>query len=195
MKVGFLAALLALVAGTVGAMVYFVPDALVQSSEGGGTMSSMMELTSVAFENNGMIPAEYTCDGDNQPVPLSVSGVPEGARSLALVVDDPDIPEEVKVARGIDVFDHWVLYNINPDTAEITPGSGAFGLNSAGSAAYTGPCPPSQYEPKEHRYVFTLYALSGSMNFIKAPTKEELLAAIEGQVIQTATLTGRYRRQ
>ena len=153
-------------------------------------------LTSAAFENNGLIPSKFTCDGDNINPELSISGVPADTKSLALIMDDPDIPEEITQSRGIKVFDHWVLYNISPETSVIGEGSaaGAQGLNTSGKTGYTGPCPPAQYEPKEHRYIFKLYALSNTLNFIKAPTKKELEQAMEGNIIGTAELVGRYRR-
>lgn len=158
------------------------------------TTNTMMTLTSPAFENGGRIPSNYTCDVD-RPVspPLVIGGVPEGAQSLVLIMDDPDVP---KALRPDGVFDHWVLYGIDPRTTRINEGEalGAVGLNSSGAAAYTGPCPPPEYEPREHRYVFRLYALQSSLNFIKAPTKDEVLQAIEGQVLAEAELVGRYER-
>ncbi|MBU6323391.1 MAG: YbhB/YbcL family Raf kinase inhibitor-like protein [Patescibacteria group bacterium] len=156
-----------------------------------------MELTSPAFADGGMIPAKYTCDGDRLlSPPLAVSGVPEGTKSLALVMDDPDIPQEVKDARGIDVFDHWTLYGIPADTTEIPEGAsiGSAGLNGAGNAAYTGPCPPPEYEPKVHRYIFKLYALSIAPTFDAPPTKAELEAAMEGATLARAELVGKYSR-
>lgn len=155
-----------------------------------------LSLTSAAFENNGLIPSKFTCDGDNINPELLISGVPANAKSLALIMDDPDIPEAVKQSMGIEVFDHWVLYGIPPETLRIGEGSaaGAQGLNISGRAGYTGPCPPAQYEPKEHRYIFKLYALSNTLNFIKAPTKRELEQAMEGSIIGTTELVGRYRR-
>lgn len=158
--------------------------------------SSTLTLTSSAFVPNGPIPAKYTCDGQQISPPLAWSGVPEGTQSFALVMDDPDIPKEVQELRGIKVFDHWVAYNIPSNTTQIPEGGavGAAGLNGAGNAGYTGPCPPPQYEPREHRYIFTLYALSGRPQFVKAPTKEELLEAIAPMTLAKAELIGRYAR-
>jgi hypothetical protein len=157
--------------------------------------TSTLSLTSSAFEHNGTIPTKYTCDGDRTlSPPLAISGVPEGADSLVLIMDDPDVPKE---RRPSGVFDHWVVYAIPPDTAEIAEGAlvGAQGLNSGGNAAYTGPCPPPEFEPSEHRYIFKLYAISGTLNFIKAPTKDEVLAALEGKILAEAELIGRYSRK
>lgn len=158
--------------------------------------TNTLTLTSSAFKDGGAIPLQYTCDGENKHPPLSISGVPEGAQSLVLVMDDPDIPQVFKDQRGIDSFDHWVVYALAPDTKEISEGGevGAQGLNSAGGAEYTGPCPPPEYEPTEHRYIFKLYALSGTLNFITAPTKAEVLSAVAPMVLAEAQLTGTYDR-
>lgn len=162
-------------------------------------MEAAMTLTSPAFENGGIIPAKYTCDGNRElSPPLSIAGVPEGAKSLALVMDDPDIPVVVRESRGISAFDHWVLYNIPPVRAMEIPEGGSVGIigrNSIGAAAYTGPCPPPEYEPSEHRYVFVLYALSGMLDFAQPPTKAELVAAIAPLLIEKTTLIGRYSRK
>jgi Raf kinase inhibitor-like YbhB/YbcL family protein len=157
---------------------------------------TMLTLTSSAFSHNDLIPSQYTCDGENMNPPLSISGVPEGTESLVLVMDDPDIPEEIKAARGIEKFNHWAVYNLPIDTKEIPSSAivGAAGMNSRGESTYTGPCPPTEYEPTEHRYVFRLYALSGTLNFIKTPTLDEIEAAAEGMMLEKAELIGRYSR-
>jgi len=161
------------------------------------THSMTLTLTSPQFENGGKIPPLYTCDSDNINPEFRISGVPEGAKSLVLLADDPDIPDAVKGSMGIDAFDHWVLYGIPPETTVIPEGStaGSEGLSSRGEPGYVGPCPPPEYEPKEHRYFFRLYALSGTLNFIKAPTLEEVKQAMEGMVIEETELMGRYERQ
>jgi Raf kinase inhibitor-like YbhB/YbcL family protein len=155
-----------------------------------------MKLTSPAFTEGGMIPAKYTCDGDNISPELSFEDVPAGAVSLALVMDDPDIPEAVRMAHGIEVFDHWVLYDLPADTRGLEEGSdaGEKGVHGAGARGYTGPCPPPEHEPKVHRYFFTLYALSSVPRFDAPPTKAELLAAIEPFMLGKAELMGRYTR-
>ncbi|MCA9366612.1 YbhB/YbcL family Raf kinase inhibitor-like protein [Candidatus Kaiserbacteria bacterium] len=160
------------------------------------TIPMSLTLTSPVFTNNGMIPSEYTCDGANTMPPLEISGVPEGTVSLVLVMDDPDIPTAVKERMGIEKFDHFAVYNLSPDTHTLTADnlSGTLGLNGRGEAVYTGPCPPPEYEPTEHRYIFRLYALSGHLNFIKAPTLDELETAASGMAIANAELTGRYQR-
>lgn len=163
-------------------------------------MSLGLTLTSPAFEDGQRIPAEYTCDlpagRQARNPPLVMGGVPEGTKSLVLIMADPDIPEAVREAHGIEAFDHWVLYNIPPKTKEIHENTtvGMPGLNSLGNEAYIGPCPPSEYEPREHRYIFTLYALSDTLNFASPPTKQDVLSEIPPLVIQEATLVGRYSR-
>jgi len=155
------------------------------------TMS--LTLTSPAFANGEMIPQKYTCDGENVSPELHISNAPEGTRSFILVMDDPDIPVSVKQARGIDTFDHWVVFNIPGDTTVIPEGGlqeATTGMNTRGTNGYTGPCPPD----KEHRYFFRLYAVSGILNFIKAPTLHEVEAAAQGMSLGEATLTGRYER-
>lgn len=157
-----------------------------------------LSLTSSVFENNGMIPVKYTCDGDRKlSPPLSISGVPEDAKSLVLIMDDSDIPDAVKKAHGIEVFDHWTLFNIPPGTQKITEGEivGTTGLNGVGKNEYTGPCPPPEYEPREHRYIFTLYALSDLLHFDQLPTKQQVLDALVPIMLAKAELIGRYARK
>ena len=140
---------------------------------------------------------KYTCDGDQISPPLSISGVPEGTRSLVLIMDDPDIPDVFKKSTGIDAFDHWVLYNIPPEIKEIHGGTtvGLVGLNGAGKMTYAGPCPPPQYEPREHRYIFSLYALSETLSFASTPTAEEVRVAQKPYLLGETKLIGRYSRK
>src|SRR3989338_3781350 len=157
-------------------------------------MATNLSITSTAFEQNGRIPSTYTCDGDRTiNPPLAFSGVPEGAKSLALIMDDPDVPKQLKPDG---VFDHWILFNTSPATREIAEGksAGTAGANDAGGNAYYGPCPPPQYEPSEHRYIFALYALDSELSLKEGATKKEVLQAMEGHVIQQAQLMGRYKR-
>lgn len=158
-------------------------------------INTMLTLTSSAFLHNGLIPSQFTCDGENTPPPLTIENVPEGTQSFVLVMDDPDIPEEIKAVRGIEKFNHWALYNLPADTKDISSEvAAAVGSNSRGENAYTGPCPPSQYEPKEHRYIFRLYALSGMLNFIQEPTLDEVEEAAKGMMIESTEFIGRYSR-
>lgn len=149
---------------------------------------------SSAFEEGGKIPSKYTCDGDNLSMPLSWSEVPKEAESLVLIVDDPDIPDFVKKDRGIEVFDHWVIFNIPPEVTEISensvPDGASLGVNSAGQNKYTGPCPPD----REHRYFFKLYALDTMLSLPKSSTKKEVEEAMVGHIIEQAGLIGKYER-
>lgn len=154
-----------------------------------------LSLTSAAFEQNGRVPPQYTCDGENVSPPLRWSGGPAGTVSFALIMDDPDVP---KVLRPNGVFDHWIVFNIPPETAEIAedgPVPGIAGVNGAGKNAYTGPCPPPQYEPSEHRYIFRLYALDTSLPLLEGATKDEVLAAMEEHILASSELIGRYSRK
>jgi Raf kinase inhibitor-like YbhB/YbcL family protein len=150
----------------------------------GSETAAEMTVTSTAFESNASIPVQYTCDGANTSPPLAITGVPEDAISLALLMDDPDAPG--------GSFVHWTIWNIDPaapDAAEGSPPQGSTeGLNGAGQPGYTGPCPPSG----EHRYIFTMYALSGVPDLDATSGKAELLAAIEPQIIAEAELIGLY---
>lgn len=182
---------------TVVSAFYLVSDTDVPQNETMNASENVLTLASPAFEHNGTIPAQYTCDGERTVnPPLTISNVPEGTRSLVLIMDDPDIPQQFKDERGIDSFDHWVVYGIPPETVSIGEGVvvGTLGLNGSGKEEYTGPCPPPEYEPTEHRYVFTVYALSGSLQFVQAPTKAEVKAALNGMVLGSATLLGKYDR-
>lgn len=158
------------------------------------TMS--LSLSSTAFEPDGFIPSKYSCDGVNINPPLSISGVPSGTKSFVLVMDDPDIPNEIKEQRGIEKFNHWAVYNLPPDTTEIPEGVGLGmkGVNGRGETSYTGPCPPTEFEPTTHRYIFRLYALSGSLNFDTVPTLDEIETAAQAQMIEKTELIGRYSR-
>jgi len=145
-----------------------------------------MKLTSSAFEDGGDIPAKYTCDGADVSPPLQISGVPGEARSLALVMDDPDAP------RG--TFDHWVVWNIPPDTTVIPEGAsprGVVGRNDFGKTAYGGPCPPSG----THTYRFKLYALDAMLELPAGSTKKDLEGAMKGHVLAEALLKGKYSRR
>lgn len=155
-------------------------------------------LSSPAFENNGIIPAKYTCDGDRTlSPPLSISDVPEVAKSLVLIMDDPDIPEVKKEEYGISTFDHWTLFNIPPETRSIAEGGtvGTPGATTGGELRYTGPCPPPEYEPSEHRYVFKLYALIAPLELPAGAKKEEVLDALAPLLIAETELVGRYSRK
>ncbi len=120
--------------------------------------NSRMQILSSAFEHFSKIPSKYTCDGENINPELIFKAVSENAKSLALIMDDPDVPVAVRSDRH---FTHWVVYNIAPSTVKLQENENSFtsGVNDAGELSYFGPCPPSNFEPSEHRYFFKLYAL------------------------------------
>ncbi len=147
-----------------------------------------LNLTSSAFVNNGNIPPKYTCDGASIIPPLQIEGVDPNAKSLTLIVDDPD-------AAGAPggVFDHWLKFNIDPKTIQIEEGKeplGTAGKNGAGGMTYTGPCPPSG----THHYHFKLYALDSMLTLSEGATKTEVEAAMQGHILQQTELIGLYHR-
>jgi Raf kinase inhibitor-like YbhB/YbcL family protein len=149
-----------------------------------------MRLASPAFEHGGNIPSKYTCDGENISPPLTISDVPPGTRSLALIMDDPDVPKHL---RADGMWDHWVVFNIPagiPDIKEGTEPDGIHGIGTGGNTNYFGPCPPD----REHRYFFKLYALDIELDLPERATKQQLEKAIEGHIIEKAELLGRYER-
>ena len=164
-------------------------------------MSSTLSLTSTAFSEGASIPSKYTCDGEQvHPAdggvnpPLSISGVPAEAKSLALIMDDLDVPKQL---RPDGVFNHWTLFNIPPQTTEIATGVtiGVPGANGAGKNTYAGPCPPPQYQPNEHRYTLTLYALDQELPLKAGASKADVLQAMQGHILAQAQLIGKYKRQ
>jgi Raf kinase inhibitor-like YbhB/YbcL family protein len=143
-----------------------------------------MEVTSSAFPHEGQIPVRYTCDGDDVSPPLSLSDLPEGTQALAIIMDDPDAPG--------GTWDHWIAFDI-PVTTEIPEDVGSIGTagrNSWGRLGYGGPCPPVG----THRYFFRVYALDNGLGLGEGTTKDQVLAAMDGHVLATGTLMGRYAR-
>jgi Raf kinase inhibitor-like YbhB/YbcL family protein len=161
-----------------------------------GKEVSSMTLSSPAFDHQGSIPARLTCDGANVSPALRWNGVPETAKSLALIVTDPDAPDP-KAPKMTWV--HWVLYGIPPDATELREAISGKGLpegtlegtNDWGKTGYGGPCPPIG----RHRYVFTLYALDTVLSDLGGPRRDRLEAAMAGHVLAKAELIGTYRRQ
>lgn len=142
-----------------------------------------MKVTSTAFSHEGSIPSVHTCDGNDISPELSFEDVPEDAKSLALIVDDPDAPGGTWV--------HWVVYDIRP-TDRVAQDSvpGTQGANDFGKQSYGGPCPPSG----THRYFFKLYALDTELGAGAGMTKEELEQAMAGHTLAQAELIGTYSR-
>jgi Raf kinase inhibitor-like YbhB/YbcL family protein len=145
--------------------------------------NNMITITSV-FPAAGIIPDQYGCRGQNINPPLDISGIPAGAKGLALIIDDPDAPSGDWV--------HWLLWNIDPQTAQLAensiPTGAVVGLNSYGSDRYEGPCPPSG----THHYQFKIYALDSLLDLSPSADKPELLAAMAGHILGQAILTGTY---
>ena len=150
-----------------------------------------MKITSSAFQNEGKIPSKYTCDGDNISLPLSISDVPTKAKSLVLIMDDPDVPKEV---REEGVWDHWVVFNMPADVREIPEGHeppGTPGKGTNGKTGYYGPCPPD----REHRYFIRIYALDTNLDLPEGSDKVTIEIAMTNHVIGKDYLMGRYERR
>ena len=154
-----------------------------------------LKIIAPSFTHNGAIPSRYTCDGKNVSPALEWAGVPEGTRSIALIVDDPDAPDPQAPKT---TWVHWVLYNIPPDSkglresAEsrgLPPGT-LQGINDWHRPGYGGPCPPLG----RHRYFFKLYALDVVLTGLESPAKPALEKAMRGHVIGHAELIGLYQR-
>ena len=155
-----------------------------------------LTIASMAFTHNGPIPKPYTCEGADHSPPLQWSDVPQGARSLVMIVDDPDAPDP-KAPKMTWV--HWVLYNIPPESRGLledeakqgVPAGALPGLNDWKRTGYGGPCPPIG----RHRYFHKLYALDTMLPDLKQPTKDRLLAAMQGHVLAEARLIGTYEKR
>lgn len=152
-----------------------------------------LKITSSVFKDGGEIPAKYTCQGNDVSPPLAFSGVPDGAKSLVLIVDDPDAPDP-KAPKMTYV--HWVAYDLPPDTKELTEGIKSLpagtrdGINDWKRTGYGGPCPPIG----RHRYFFKLYALDLQLGAIDKPTKDAVLKAMHGHVLAEAQVVGTYQK-
>lgn len=162
--------------------------AATQEAHGGpGDLTTMMQISSPAFVSQQQIPATYTCDGDELSPPLHWSQVPGDARSLVLIVDDPDA----------QAFTHWLLYNL-PTSVDLPEGAAsaalprgaAQGQNDGKTAGYYGPCPASG----RHHYSFKLYALDTYLTGLDNPTRQQVDAAMQGHILATGELVGIYRR-
>lgn len=153
-----------------------------------------MQLTSKAFSEGSVIPREFTCDGANTPPPLEVNGLPEGTESLVLVMDDSDLPPAIKESLGKDKFDHWAVYNLPAQEGLLELSSGQEALNSRGTTEYRGPCPPPEYEPTTHHYVFRAYALGKTLEFSTPPSLDDLEEMAKSNALAIAVLTGVYDR-
>jgi len=142
-----------------------------------------MKLKSPEFENSQFIPGKFSCEGQDINPPLTIESIPKEAKSLALIVDDPDAP--------LGTWVHWVVFDM-PLTFKIEENSipGKQGINSAGGRNYHGPCPPSGV----HRYFFKIYALDMVLNLKEGINKEQLEKAMQGHILDKAQLLGLYRK-
>ncbi|HEX5338735.1 MAG TPA: YbhB/YbcL family Raf kinase inhibitor-like protein [Gallionella sp.] len=155
-----------------------------------------MNISSPSFAHERDIPARHTCDGRNTSPSLAWNGIPAGAKSLALIADDPDAPDP---AAPKMTWVHWLLYNIPPNASGLAegiaenalPAGTLTGVNDWHNTGYGGPCPPVG----QHRYFFKLYALDTVLPDLKHPTKTALEQAMQGHVLARAELVGVYRRR
>ena len=146
-----------------------------------------MEITVRGFANGGRIPQKFTCDGDNVSPEIMIEGVPSEAKSLVLIMDDPDAPS--------GLFTHWIAYDILPDTKLIEQGAGNGStfkscINDFGKHGYGGPCPPPG---KPHMYNFTLYALD-TERLDAGNGRKGIDSAMQGRIIEKASYSGIYSR-
>lgn len=165
----------------------------------GGESTMTLQITSTAFTHGSSMPALYTCEGKNISPPLAWLGIPAGAKSLALIVDDPDAPDP---AAPKMIWVHWVLYNIPPTVTGLaeaidpkdlptgTPTSTKEGLSDWKRTGYGGPCPPIG----RHRYFHKLYALDTVLPDLNKPTKAQLEKAMEGHILAKAEIVGTYQK-
>jgi Raf kinase inhibitor-like YbhB/YbcL family protein len=145
--------------------------------------TQQLVITSPAFKNEGLIPEKYTCDGEEINPPLKIERIPGEAKSLAIIVEDPDAPK--------GTYDHWIVWNMPPKglvKENSIPGIG--GHNSAGKTGYHGPCPPSG----SHRYYFHVFALDIELDLKAGADKKTLQQAMEPHIIAKGSLMGRYER-
>lgn len=157
-----------------------------------------MKVLSKAFREKEIIPLKYTCDGENICPPLEVHEIPKNAESLVIIMDDPDIPDSVKKSLNIDVYDHWVIFNIRLENLktsffEIKEGvepEGEGGLNSSGKVGYVGPCPPDG----QHRYFIKVYALKSFINLPHGTSKSQIEKHMNRLIIDSAELMAFYER-
>ena len=143
-----------------------------------------LSISSPAFQQNGSIPPAFTCDGAGKNPELQIGGVPAAAKSLALIVFDPDVPKAIKSDGR---YLHWALWNLATTSAVIEESRGG-GLSEGGHSGWIPPCPPNG----EHRYVFQAFALDTSLGETKITGEDDLRRAMDGHVLEQAELVGRY---
>jgi len=160
-----------------------------------GDPAMTVTISSPDFDSQQPMPRRLTCEGEDQSPALAWANVPDGTKSLALIIDDPDAPDP---AHPKTTWVHWVLFNIPPATTDLVAGAGSGGSLPEGArsgkndwkrAGYGGPCPPIG----RHRYFHKLYALDTTLD-LKEPTKAELEQAMEGHILARAELVGSYQK-
>jgi Raf kinase inhibitor-like YbhB/YbcL family protein len=151
-----------------------------------------IKITSSAFKDEGLIPARYTCDGDDISPPLQWDAVPQGTKSIAIISDDPDAP--------MGTWVHWVIFGLPAETRELAenippdktlPNGARQGTNDFGRIGYGGPCPPGG----THRYFFKIYALDTILNLQAGAKKADLLKAMQEHILSQGQLIGKYKRR
>lgn len=151
------------------------------------TMEESLKIYSPDFSHNEFIPPRFTCEGEDVNPTLIFENIPEGAKSLVLIMDDPDAP--------MGTFDHWIVFNIPPNVTKIeensVPQGAQLGKNHFGRLEYGGPCPPPG---NPHRYFFKLYAVDTVLELQEGASKEEVLSAIKDHILAQAELIGLYKR-
>jgi len=149
-----------------------------------GSLEAQIHVRSSAFASGGNIPAQFSCEGANTNPPLQFDGIPKGAKSLALIVEDPDAPGSL--------FTHWLIWNIDPAATQIAeksiPQGAIEGTNDFGKPGYGGPCPPSG----THRYFFRLFALDQTLDLKTGAKRSALEHAMKGHVVGQGELMGRF---
>jgi Raf kinase inhibitor-like YbhB/YbcL family protein len=146
--------------------------------------TTTLTVTSPDFSNEGEIPEQFTCDGNDSRPTLKVQGMPEGTKSLVVIVEDPDVT--------LATFSHWIVWNIPPqETIDGSTVPGIQGNNSMGKNNYLGPCPPGG----THRYFFKVYALNDLLDLDPDANKKKLERAMEGHVLAQGEMMGWYHRK
>lgn len=183
------------IAVSIALLLFFLSGGWGQTQLVYGQTTMTLSLSSPAFTHNGEIPKTYTCEGLDISPPLQWTGIPEGARSLVLIVDDPDAPDP---AAPKVTWVHWILYNLPPNTTALAkgiatrdlPSGTGIGLNNWKRKDYGGPCPPIG----RHRYFHKLYALDTVLNLRGSPTKADVEAAMSGHILEQCELMGTYQK-
>jgi Raf kinase inhibitor-like YbhB/YbcL family protein len=153
-----------------------------------GLVAADLKISSPAFADKGRLPAKYSCDGEGVNPPLTFSNIPPKTQSLALIVEDPDIPEQFKTQIPSGVFDHWLIWDIAADSKGFAEGGEKRGINAAGAPGFFPACPPD----KVHRYFFKLFALDKKLTGIRIQNKADLQNAMAGHIVQQAEMIGMY---